>query len=61
MLYGTGFEFAALPEGSLIVDVGGGMGNLTMALSKAHKHLRYVVQDRAEVVQVADKVSNGTT
>lgn len=48
-----GFEWAKLPEGSLVVDVAGGVGNLTMALAGTHKHLKYVVQDRAAVIKAA--------
>ena len=53
-----GFEWASLPAGSLVVDVGGGVGNLTMALAKAHKHLRYVVQDRPPVVKEGEQLWN---
>ena len=38
----AGFDWAALPEGSKVVDVGGGVGNLTMALAKVHKHIKYL-------------------
>lgn len=48
-----GFEWDKLPEGSLVVDVAGGIGNLTMALAGTHKHLRYVVQDRPAVINAA--------
>ncbi|EKM56175.1 uncharacterized protein PHACADRAFT_209657 [Phanerochaete carnosa HHB-10118-sp] len=51
-----GFEWASLPAGSLVVDVGGGVGNFTMALAKAHKHLRYVVQDRHAVVKEGEQL-----
>ena len=53
----AGFDWAALPEGSKVVDVGGGVGNLTMALAKVHKHIKYVVQDRASVVAEGELVS----
>lgn len=53
----TGFEWASLPEGSIVVDVAGGIGNLTMALAGVHKHLRYVVQDRPAVIEAAQQVS----
>lgn len=51
-----GFEWDKLPEGSLVVDVAGGIGNLTMALTGTHKHLRYVVQDRPAVIKAAHDV-----
>lgn len=53
----TGFDWAALPEGSIVVDVAGGVGNVTMALAERHKHLRYIIQDRPPVVKAADAVS----
>lgn len=51
-----GFEWQALPEGSLVVDVGGGVGNLTMALAKVHGHLRYIVQDRPAVAKEGEQL-----
>lgn len=48
-----GYEWDKLPEGSLVIDVAGGIGNLTMALASTHKHLRYVVQDRPAVIKAA--------
>ena len=33
-----------------MVDVGGGIGSTTMAISDVHKHLRYIVQDREAIV-----------
>ena len=51
-----GFEWASLPAGSLVVDVGGGVGNLTMALAKVHEHLRYVIQDRAAVAKEGEQL-----
>ena len=40
-----------LPKGGVVVDVGGGIGSTTMALADAHKHLRYIVQDRGAVIK----------
>lgn len=51
-----GFEWASLPPSSLVVDVGGGVGNLAMALAKVHKHLRYVVQDRHAVAEEGERL-----
>lgn len=53
-----GFDWNALPEGSIVVDVGGGIGSVTMALSQKYKHLKYVVEDRPAVVAEADGVSS---
>lgn len=41
-----------------MVDVGGGVGSVTMALAATHRHLRYVVQDRAQVIEQAHDVSS---
>ncbi|KAI0081312.1 O-methyltransferase [Panus rudis PR-1116 ss-1] len=47
----TRFGWASLPEGSLVVDVGGGVGTASLALAKVHKHLRYIVQDHPKVIE----------
>ncbi len=49
-LHLTGFDWNALPRDSLVVDVGGGLGSLTLTLSKAFDHLKFVVQDRESVI-----------
>ncbi|KAI0826305.1 O-methyltransferase [Irpex lacteus] len=46
----AGFDWAALPKDSLVVDVGGGVGTQTMALAKAFDHLKFIVQDRESVI-----------
>ncbi|KAJ7512284.1 S-adenosyl-L-methionine-dependent methyltransferase [Mycena galericulata] len=38
-------------RGSLIVDVGGGIGSRCVLLAKNHPQLRFAIQDRAPVVQ----------
>ncbi|OCH89310.1 hypothetical protein OBBRIDRAFT_804817 [Obba rivulosa] len=39
----TGFEWSELPEGSLVVDGGGGVGTSTQVLYDEYKHLNYVI------------------
>jgi len=39
------YAWDLLPEGSLVVDVGGGTGHISAAISRAHPHLRFQVQD----------------
>ncbi|KAF7304344.1 Ich1 protein [Mycena chlorophos] len=73
----AGFDWASLPPGSTIVDVGGGIGSTTMVLASEYageagsegrlRHraccmllmrsagLRFVVQDRAVVVEMGEK------
>jgi tRNA G46 methylase TrmB len=46
----------SLPEGSLVVDVGGGVGSQSLTLAKHHPQLRFVVQDRESVVGDAIEV-----
>lgn len=47
-----GFDWAGLGEGT-VVDVGGGIGSASRALARAFPRLRFVVQDREEVVRGA--------
>jgi len=43
------YPWNAFPEGTTIVDIGGGEGSLGMALAKAFPRLKVVSQDRPEV------------
>ena len=45
-----------MPKNSVVVDVGGGIGSMSVMLAQAFPHLRFVVQDRAGVVAIAPKV-----
>ncbi|KAH9993364.1 S-adenosyl-L-methionine-dependent methyltransferase [Russula vinacea] len=46
----AGYGWGELPEGSLVIDVGGGVGAQTLLLANHHPHLRFIVQDRDSVV-----------
>ncbi|KII89673.1 hypothetical protein PLICRDRAFT_560195 [Plicaturopsis crispa FD-325 SS-3] len=46
----TGFDWKDLPEGSTVVDVGGGVGSQSLLLAKAFPHLKLVIEDRPAVV-----------
>ncbi|TDL27010.1 S-adenosyl-L-methionine-dependent methyltransferase [Rickenella mellea] len=48
-----GFEWKDLPSGSIVVDVGGGIGSQSLTIAQAHHHLKIVVQDREPVVKEA--------
>jgi hypothetical protein len=37
--------------GSVVVDVGGGVGSQTAVLAKAFDHIKFVVQDRPTVIE----------
>lgn len=40
----------------MVIDVGGGFGNVTKVIAKAFPSLRYTVQDRAATIEEAAKV-----
>jgi hypothetical protein len=46
----AGYGWKHLPEGSLVVDVGGGVGSQSLTVASHHSQLRFVVQDRESVV-----------
>ncbi|KAJ3553411.1 hypothetical protein NM688_g3627 [Phlebia brevispora] len=48
-----GVEWASLPPKSIVVDVGGGIGTLTMDLVAQHQHINYVVQDLPSAIAQA--------
>jgi len=50
-----GFPWASLPENSLVVDVGGGIGSLALKIAKAHPHIRMVIQDRPAVIGMGEE------
>ncbi|KAJ7796023.1 O-methyltransferase [Mycena olivaceomarginata] len=58
-----GFDWASLPRGSVVVDVGGGIGSTSMLLASAYAEvdadgsggLRFVIQDRPVVVEMGEK------
>ncbi|KAK1230958.1 hypothetical protein PQX77_005932 [Marasmius sp. AFHP31] len=59
----NGFDWHSLPQGSLIVDVGGGIGSSMMLLAHAFSRPRdedalgfkYIIQDRQVVVDMGEK------
>lgn len=51
-----GFDWASLSRGSVVVDVGGGLGGADIELAKNFKHVQYICQDRPRIVEQADKV-----
>lgn len=50
-----GFQWNSLPEGSVIVDVGGGIGSSSLIIAQANPNINIVVQDRAVVVESAQQ------
>ncbi|KAH8829594.1 S-adenosyl-L-methionine-dependent methyltransferase [Flagelloscypha sp. PMI_526] len=51
----NGYPWKDLPAGSTVVDVGGGIGVVTMGLAKAHTHLNYVLQDLPPTIKQAQE------
>ncbi|KAF8467039.1 hypothetical protein DFH94DRAFT_301018 [Russula ochroleuca] len=45
-----GYDWERLPEGSLVVDVGGGVGSQSLTLAKRYPQLRFLIQDRESVL-----------
>jgi len=52
----VGYTWENIAEGSLVVDVGGGVGSQSLTLATHQPHLRFVVQDRESVVGDAVEV-----
>lgn len=50
-----GFDWASLPPGSTVVDVGGSHGEIDMAIARKYPHLRFVVQDLPETIASAEE------
>lgn len=63
----SGFDWQSLPKGSVIVDVGGGIGSTSMLLAHAYSDgrdissdedvpgLKFIIQDREVVVDMGEK------
>ena len=49
-------DWSKLDPGSLVVDVGGGVGSQSLALSKVFPDLKFIVQDRDKIIEDARKV-----
>ncbi|KAJ7513135.1 S-adenosyl-L-methionine-dependent methyltransferase [Mycena galericulata] len=46
-----GFDWKTYSEGSIVVDVGGGVGSQSLTVAKQYPKLSFIVQDRAPVIQ----------
>ncbi|KAI9440862.1 S-adenosyl-L-methionine-dependent methyltransferase [Lactarius indigo] len=53
LLNGCGWE--KHPPGSLVIDVGGGVGSQSLTLARRHPNLRFVLQDRGAVLDDANE------
>ncbi|KAL7277459.1 hypothetical protein ACG7TL_008380 [Trametes sanguinea] len=52
----TAFPWDTLPQNAVIVDVGGGIGGVSVELAAAYPHIRCIVQDRPQTVSIAPHV-----
>ncbi|EJD40523.1 O-methyltransferase [Auricularia subglabra TFB-10046 SS5] len=51
-----GYDWGSIAKGGLVVDVGGGVGNMMMPLYERFKELRFEVQDRVGTCEHGTKV-----
>ncbi|KAI0081993.1 S-adenosyl-L-methionine-dependent methyltransferase [Panus rudis PR-1116 ss-1] len=49
----TDYPWKDLPEGTVLCDVGSGLGRMSMQVAKAHPHIRVVLQDVPAVLEQA--------
>ncbi|OCB85132.1 S-adenosyl-L-methionine-dependent methyltransferase [Sanghuangporus baumii] len=47
------FDWESIPDGGILVDVGGGLGHVALEIAKAHPKLHIVVEDRPLVMDQA--------
>ncbi len=52
----AGFDWESVANGGHVVDVGGGVGTVSMRLASAYPDMNIVVQDREQVVKEGLKV-----
>lgn len=50
------YDWESLPQDALVVDVVGGVGSVSLALTRSYKNMKIVVQDQPSVVQDGLKV-----
>jgi hypothetical protein len=56
-LFLIAYNWGGLAAGSLVVDVGGGVGTLCLTLAAKFPELKFVVQDQEKVVEQGKEVS----
>ncbi|KAJ7354145.1 O-methyltransferase, partial [Mycena albidolilacea] len=49
----AGFDWNQLPAGGRIVDVGGGIGHVSLTIAKKYPHLRIVNQDLGQAIELS--------
>ncbi|KAG6811496.1 hypothetical protein H0H92_007144 [Tricholoma furcatifolium] len=51
-------DWKTLPEGALVVDVGGGIGTSAVSVAKHFKHIKFIVQDLPSVCKEGEALWN---
>jgi hypothetical protein len=51
----TYFDWSSLPSDSTVVDIGGSQGHVSAHLAQNFPHLRFIVQDKQEIIEGAEK------
>ncbi|KAF7336117.1 O-methyltransferase [Mycena venus] len=51
--YHIGYDWSQLPAGGKIVDVGGGIGHVSLTIAKNYPHLRVVNQDLGQPIEIS--------
>lgn len=51
------YPWGSLPDGALVVDVGGGVGNISAAIAKANPHLKFHIQDFDKLAEESAEVA----
>ncbi|KAK8016791.1 O-methyltransferase [Apiospora rasikravindrae] len=54
----NGYDWASLPQGSLVVDLGGGHGDAVVAVASKFPHLKFMVQDLPQTIATAPKITH---
>ncbi|KAK3340029.1 S-adenosyl-L-methionine-dependent methyltransferase [Neurospora tetraspora] len=53
------YPWETLPNGALVVDVGGGIGHISASIAQAHPHLRFQVQDFEDLKGATEELMEG--
>lgn len=51
------YDWSSLPQNGVVVDVGCGLGNISLEVSKVRHDLMFVLEDRPQVIENAKAVS----
>ena len=57
MLDAAAFDWKSFPKNGVVVDVGCGVGNVSLEISKLRHDLMFVLEDRPQVIANARAVS----